>query len=364
MKTLYQVPVKEIDFKNMPNDEEFYFVIDLAGGKRAHRCGHIKLHPNNFQFVVIDESQLSPAKPKSMDSNEKPIRVRITKSGNNTWYKRGEEYFPLDESKYYFIVDRTNPEDGILGNMIPKSDCEVLADEKPISGHRQNLFETIQRVTGFTPLQSDMDEIQRACEIATYEKGITFEMLDEIDKKVDKQLAKDFPDENPQGTAEKENILNKLGKEMDITFWDAYVYKKSSLLTPAENLSNSNRLADLILQAMEEYATLKVEEARAKELPSDDDIEKFFSRGYGGDSGSAVFGAKWMRSQFLPKDSDQQKEIERLKKILFKMENTNVGKIQEISKLKMDYCLLDNLKESQSQRIAELEQQIEKLKNK
>ena len=28
--------------------------------------------------------------------------------------------------------------------------------------NRQNLFETILRVTGFTPLESDMDEIQRA----------------------------------------------------------------------------------------------------------------------------------------------------------------------------------------------------------
>lgn len=29
---------------------------------------------------------------------------------------------------------------------------------------RQKLFEVIQRVTGFMPLESDMDEIQNACE--------------------------------------------------------------------------------------------------------------------------------------------------------------------------------------------------------
>lgn len=33
---------------------------------------------------------------------------------------------------------------------------------KQIKNNRQNLFETILRVTGFTPLETDMDEIQRA----------------------------------------------------------------------------------------------------------------------------------------------------------------------------------------------------------
>src|ERR1017187_10602630 len=51
----------------------------------------------------------------------------------------------------------------------------------------------------------------------------------------------------------KEEILDRLGKERDITFWDAYVYEKHKLLTPAEKLSNSNNLGKLIIQAMEEY---------------------------------------------------------------------------------------------------------------
>ena len=45
-ETLHKVKIKDVDFKNMPNNEEFYFVLDLAGNKRVHRCGHIKSHPN------------------------------------------------------------------------------------------------------------------------------------------------------------------------------------------------------------------------------------------------------------------------------------------------------------------------------
>lgn len=58
-ETLYRIPAKEVNFKNMPNDEEFYFVIDLADGKRVHRCGHIKANPGNFKYVLLDRTQLT-----------------------------------------------------------------------------------------------------------------------------------------------------------------------------------------------------------------------------------------------------------------------------------------------------------------
>ena len=33
------------------------------------------------------------------------------------------------------------------------------------------------------------------------------------------------------------------------------------------------------------------------QLPSDEEIEKYFSWWYGGDGGSAIYGAKWMRDK-------------------------------------------------------------------
>lgn len=35
------------------------------------------------------------------------------------------------------------------------------------------------------------------------------------------------------------------------------------------------------------------------ELPSDEEIKEYFSWGYGGDSGSAIYGAKWMKDKIL-----------------------------------------------------------------
>ena len=35
------------------------------------------------------------------------------------------------------------------------------------------------------------------------------------------------------------------------------------------------------------------------ELPSDEEIKEHFSWGYGGDSGSAIYGAKWMKDKIL-----------------------------------------------------------------
>ena len=59
LEIVYVVDIKYINFKNMPNDEEFYCVIDLAGNKRIHRCGHIKKNPTNFKSVFLDKSQLT-----------------------------------------------------------------------------------------------------------------------------------------------------------------------------------------------------------------------------------------------------------------------------------------------------------------
>ena len=33
------------------------------------------------------------------------------------------------------------------------------------------------------------------------------------------------------------------------------------------------------------------------ELPTDEEIKNYWSYGYGGDSGSAIFGAKWLRDK-------------------------------------------------------------------
>lgn len=55
---VHVVKIKDIDFKNMPNNEEFYFVTDLVGNKKVHRCGHIKAHLNNFSSVILETSQL------------------------------------------------------------------------------------------------------------------------------------------------------------------------------------------------------------------------------------------------------------------------------------------------------------------
>lgn len=59
IEQIYKVNIKHVDFTNMPNDEEFYFVIDLADNKRVHRCGYIKSNPQSFKYVFLDKSQLT-----------------------------------------------------------------------------------------------------------------------------------------------------------------------------------------------------------------------------------------------------------------------------------------------------------------
>lgn len=60
-ETIYRVAIKDVDFGKMPNNEEYYFVIDLSDGKRVHRCGHIKANPTNFKYILLDKTQLTQA---------------------------------------------------------------------------------------------------------------------------------------------------------------------------------------------------------------------------------------------------------------------------------------------------------------
>ena len=57
--TIYKVNIKDIDFKNMPNDEEFYFTIDSVGNKKVHRCKYIKKMPFELRYVLLDKTQLT-----------------------------------------------------------------------------------------------------------------------------------------------------------------------------------------------------------------------------------------------------------------------------------------------------------------
>lgn len=58
METFYKVNIRDIDFKKMPNDEEFYFTIDLAGNKKVHRSKYIKQSPKELRYVLLHKSQL------------------------------------------------------------------------------------------------------------------------------------------------------------------------------------------------------------------------------------------------------------------------------------------------------------------
>jgi hypothetical protein len=58
VKVLYRVEVKNVNFKNIPNDTEYYFVIDFAGNKRVHKGGHIKRNPREFKFIFLDAEQI------------------------------------------------------------------------------------------------------------------------------------------------------------------------------------------------------------------------------------------------------------------------------------------------------------------
>lgn len=58
VEILYRIEVKNVNFKNLPNESEYYFVIDFAGNKRVHKCGHIKRNPREFQFIFLDAEQI------------------------------------------------------------------------------------------------------------------------------------------------------------------------------------------------------------------------------------------------------------------------------------------------------------------
>lgn len=58
-QSIYQVYVKDLDIKLMPNDEEFYFCIDLVGNKKVHKSKYIKSKPPHLKFVLLERDQLS-----------------------------------------------------------------------------------------------------------------------------------------------------------------------------------------------------------------------------------------------------------------------------------------------------------------
>lgn len=76
-----EVKIKDIDFKLMPNDEEFYFCIDLSGGKRVHRGGHIKAHPNNFISILLCDEQTPITKKSEIGIEEFKLFVKNTYAG-------------------------------------------------------------------------------------------------------------------------------------------------------------------------------------------------------------------------------------------------------------------------------------------
>lgn len=55
---LYKVSIKDLDIKKMPNDEEYYFTLDLVGNKKVHRSKYIKTLPSELRFVFLEKEQL------------------------------------------------------------------------------------------------------------------------------------------------------------------------------------------------------------------------------------------------------------------------------------------------------------------
>lgn len=86
MKEMNLVPIKEVDFKLMPNDQEFYFVLDLAGGKRVHRGGHIKANPTNFTHIVLGLEQHPISTPIISEPSDEKIRI-----SGNTWITKARK---------------------------------------------------------------------------------------------------------------------------------------------------------------------------------------------------------------------------------------------------------------------------------
>ena len=101
-----EIKIQDVDFKLMPNDEEFYFVTDLADGKRVHRGGHIKAHPNNFRTILLCDEQT----PEHLRPNIKnKLSDFVTWMEDNGWTcvysellsKRGW----VDSSKHEILIN-------------------------------------------------------------------------------------------------------------------------------------------------------------------------------------------------------------------------------------------------------------------
>lgn len=60
-----------------------------------------------------------------------------------------------------------------------------------------------------------------------------------------------------------EDILNNLSRERDISFWNAYIYEKEKVFIPSEKISNSNKLGQLIVDAMNQWADIKTNQVNS-----------------------------------------------------------------------------------------------------
>jgi hypothetical protein len=78
-----EIKIQDVDFKLMPNDEEFYFVTDLAEGKRVHRGGHIKAHPNNFRTILLCDEQTPKHLRPSINNSD--LVGFVTWMEDNAW---------------------------------------------------------------------------------------------------------------------------------------------------------------------------------------------------------------------------------------------------------------------------------------
>ena len=100
--------------------------------------------------------------------------------------------------------------------------------------NRQNLFETILRVTGFTPLESDMDEIQRAVMPEHNDMCLRNDSLLDKVKELELQLA-----EKDKRVEYFEKHFTKIENE---------VYKNSVI-----NLENHNKSKDEIIEELLDF---------------------------------------------------------------------------------------------------------------
>lgn len=146
MKTAMNlVPINEVDFKLMPNDNEYYFTISLTGNKAVHRGGHIKAHPTNFTHIVLDTNQ----HPTSTKAGEVPSDEEIIFILQNMFNKAVEDKDEFPSLKEKFTQDCADK----LRSLFPSNKKQVVEAES-IKGLRDKFFhectERYPDITGST----------------------------------------------------------------------------------------------------------------------------------------------------------------------------------------------------------------------